>query len=106
VQRGGISLLFLVRHSSEARAVGWFPGPSGALDLVDAYRDSRSALTMQREKDNITSWPHSGSSVALAQKFFLNFFARERLIEQETRHELDSAHQYVATRPEEYSKFV
>jgi len=30
VQRGGISLLFLGQHSSEARAVGWFPGPSGA----------------------------------------------------------------------------
>ena len=36
-------------------------------DLVDAYRDSRSALTMQREKDNITSWPHGGSSVVLAR---------------------------------------
>jgi len=74
--------------------------------LVDAYRDSRSALTMQREKDNIKSWPHGGSSVALAQKFFHNFFARERLAEQETRHELDSAHQYVVTHPEKYSKFV
>jgi len=75
-------------------------------DLVDTYRDSRSALTMQREKDNIKSWPHGGSSVALAQKFFHNFFARERLAEQETRHELDSAHQYVVTHPEKYSKFV
>jgi len=61
---------------------------------------------MQLEKDNIKSWPHGGSSVALARKFFHDFFAREQLTEQETRHELDSAHQYVATRPEEYSKFI
>jgi len=33
-------------------------------DLVDAYHDSISALTTQQEKDNITSWPHGGSSVA------------------------------------------
>jgi len=83
-----------------------FPVLLALQDLVDAYRDSRSALTMQREKDNIKSWPHSGSSVALPRKFFHDFFARERLTEKGTRHELDSAHQYVATRPEEYSNFV
>jgi len=83
-----------------------FPVLLALQDLVDAYHDSRSALTMQLEKDNIKSWPHGGSSVALARKFFHDFFAREQLTEQETRHELDSAHQYVATRPEEYSKFI
>jgi len=83
-----------------------FPVFLALQDLVDAYRDSRLALTMQREKDNITSWPHGGSSVALARQFFLDFIVRERLIEEETRKELDSAHQYVATRPEQYSKFV
>jgi len=83
-----------------------FPVLLALQDLVDAYRDSRSTLTMQQEKDNITSWPHGGSSVALARQFFLDFFARKQLIEEETRLELDSAHQYVATRLEEYSKFV
>jgi len=61
---------------------------------------------MERERDNITSWSHGGSSVVLAWQFFLDFFARQRLIDEETRLEPDSAHQYVATRPEEYSKFV
>jgi len=74
--------------------------------LVDAYRNSRSALTMERERANITSWPHGGSSVVLARKFFHDFFAQEQLTEQETHHELDLAHQYVATLPEEYSKIV
>jgi len=83
-----------------------FPVLLALQDLVDAYRDSRSALTMEQERDNITSWPHGGSSVALARQFFLDFFARERLIEEETRLEPDSVHQYVATRPEKYSKFV
>jgi len=44
--------------------------------------------------------------VALARKFFQDLFARERLTEQETRHELDSANRYVATGADEYSKFV
>ena len=44
-----------------------FPVLLALQDLVDAYRDSISALTMQREKDNITSWPHGGSSVVLAR---------------------------------------
>jgi len=83
-----------------------FPVLLALQDLVDAYRDSRSVITMERERDNITSWPHRGSSVVLAQQFFLDFFARERLIEEETRLEPDSGHQYVATRPEEYFKFV
>ena len=54
-----------------------FPVLLALQDLVDAYRDSRSAHTMQQEKDNITSWPHSGSSVALARQFFLDFSALE-----------------------------
>ena len=50
--------------------------------------------------------PSRCCSVALTRHFFLDFFARERLIEEETRLEPDSAHQYVATCPEEYSEFV
>ena len=75
-------------------------------DLVDAYRDSRSVATMQRDKDNIKSWPDGCSSVAMALNFVQYFFAREQLTEQQTRQELDSVHQYVATRPAEYSKFI
>ena len=52
-----------------------FPVLLALQDLVDAYSNSRSALTMQQEKDNITSWPHSGSRVALARKFFHSFFS-------------------------------
>jgi len=83
-----------------------FPVLLALQDLVDAYRDSRSAATMERDKNNIKSWPEGGSSVAMARQFFQDFFAREQLTEQETRQELDSAHRYVATRPKEYSKFV
>jgi len=75
-------------------------------DLVDGYRDSRSALTMQREMDNIKSWPHGGSSVALALQLFEDLFARERLTEQERHHELDSANQNVSTPANEYFKVV
>jgi len=83
-----------------------FPVLQALQDLVDAYRNSRSALTMRREMDNIKLLPHSSSSVALARKFFQDLFVRERLTEQETRHELDSANQYRATRADEYSKVV
>jgi len=83
-----------------------FPVLQALQDLVDAYCDSRSALTIQWEMDNIKSWPHSGSSVSLARKFFQDLFARERLTEQETRHELDSASWYRATRANDYSKVV
>jgi len=44
--------------------------------------------------------------VALARQFFKDLFARERLTEEETRHELDSANQYVSTRANGYSKVV
>jgi len=84
------SSLFNTRR--ERGVLNGFPVLLLFQDLVDAYRNSRSAITMQREMDNIKSWPHGGSSVALAQKFFQDLFARERLTEQETRHELDSAH--------------
>jgi len=70
-----------------------FPVLLALQDLVDAYRDSRSAATMEWDKDNIKSWPEGGSSVAMALKFFQDFFAREQLTKQETRQELDSAHQ-------------
>jgi len=75
-------------------------------DLVDVYCDLRSALTMEGEKDNFKLCPHSGYSVALALKFLHHFFARDQLTKQETRHELDLAHQYVVICPEEYSKFI
>jgi len=42
----------------------------------------------------------------MARQFFEEFFAREQLTEQETRHEVDTAHRYVATLPDQYSKFV
>jgi len=83
-----------------------FPVLLALQDLVDAYRDSRSAATMERDKNNIKSWPEGGSSVAMARQFFQEFFAREQLTEQETRHEHDTAHRYVATLPDQYSKFV
>jgi len=61
----------------ERELLDGFPVLLSLQDLVDAYRDSRSALTMQREMDNIKLWPQSGSSVALARKFFQDLFARE-----------------------------
>jgi len=54
-----------------------FPVLLALQDLVDAYRDSRSAGTMERDKNNIKSWPEGGSSVAMARQFFQDFFARE-----------------------------
>ena len=44
-----------------------FPVLLALQDLVDAYRDSRSAATMERDKNNIKSWPEGGSSVAMAR---------------------------------------
>jgi len=53
-----------------------FPVLLALQDLVDAYRDSRSAATMERDKNNIKSWPEGGSSVVMARQFFQDFFAR------------------------------
>jgi len=85
-----LSSLFDTRQ--KRRLLDGFLVPLALQDLVDTYHDSRSAVTMQREKDNIKLWPDGGSSVALARIFFHDFFAHERLTEQETRQELDSAH--------------
>ena len=46
-----------------------FPVLLALQDLVDAYRDSRSALTMERERANITSCPHG----VLAWRWFGTF---------------------------------
>ena len=48
-------------------------------DLVDAYRDTRFALTMRREMDSINFaiklWPHNGTCLPLARKYFEDLFA-------------------------------
>ena len=75
-------------------------------DLVDAYHDTRSSLTMHREIDSIKSWPHNGSSTPLAKNFFEDLFARERLTEQDTRLEMDTANRYKATRDDKYTMLV
>jgi len=46
-------------------------------DLINAYSDTRFALAMRREMDIVKSWPHNGSSVPLAKKFFEDLFALE-----------------------------
>jgi len=65
----------LIANQMKRGLLDGFPVLLALQDLVDAYSNSRSALTMQQEKDNITSWPHSGSRVALARKFFHSFFS-------------------------------
>jgi len=54
-----VSLFSTLFEARQARGLlDGFPVLQVIQDLVDTYCDSRSVLTMQREMDNIKSWPH------------------------------------------------
>jgi hypothetical protein len=54
-----VSLFSTLFEARQARGLlDGFPVLQVIQDLVDTYCDSRSALTIQREMDNIKSWPH------------------------------------------------
>ena len=100
------SLLFLIQQLSGAWVVGCLSGPSvtsgfgGRLPRLEicAYH------TMGDVQYQVVA--SRGFQRGVARKFFQGLFAREKLTEQETRHELDLAHQHVSTCADEYSKTV
>jgi len=103
-----VAALFSMLFDAQ-RARGLLDGFSVLLalqDVVDAYRNTRFALTMRCEMDSMKLWPHNGTSLPLARKYFEDLFALKRLTEQDTRLEIDMVNRYQATRIDKYTTLV